>query len=35
MLVALDFPFEIPVGDLSHRIKGASQRMKKEKENFA
>ncbi|KZF25335.1 hypothetical protein L228DRAFT_66969 [Xylona heveae TC161] len=28
MLAALDFPFQIPVGDLSHIIKGASQRAK-------
>jgi len=34
MLAALDFPFQIPVGDLSTMIKGASQRMK-EKENMA
>ena len=28
MLAALDFPFQIPVGDLSTVIPGASQRMK-------
>jgi hypothetical protein len=33
MLAALDFPFGIPVGDLSTVIKGASARMK-EKENM-
>jgi uncharacterized protein len=33
MLAALDFPFSIPVGDLSTVIKGASVRMK-EKENM-
>jgi hypothetical protein len=32
MLAALDFPFQIPVGDLSTLIKGQSQRMK-EKEH--
>ncbi|TVY29548.1 Protein alcS [Lachnellula hyalina] len=33
MLAALDFPFQIPVGDLSTLIKGASTRQK-EKENM-
>jgi len=33
MLAALDFPFQIPVGDLSTLIKGASER-KKAKENM-
>jgi hypothetical protein len=33
MLAALDFPFSIPVGDLSTLIKGASTRMK-EKDNM-
>jgi succinate-acetate transporter protein len=33
MLAALDFPFQIPVGDLSTLIKGASQRQK-QKENM-
>jgi succinate-acetate transporter protein len=33
MLAALDFPFQIPVGDLSTLIKGASQRQKA-KENM-
>lgn len=33
MLAALDFPFQIPVGDLSTMIKGASQRQK-EKDNM-
>ncbi len=33
MLAALDFPFQIPVGDLSVMIKGASQRQKA-KENM-
>ncbi|KAK5129681.1 hypothetical protein LTR08_002973 [Meristemomyces frigidus] len=28
MLASLDFPFQIPVGDLSHIIKGASERAK-------
>jgi len=28
MLAALDFPIQIPVGDLSHLIKGASERQK-------
>jgi len=32
MLAALDFPFQIPVGDLSTMIKGASERRKAEKE---
>jgi succinate-acetate transporter protein len=34
MLAALDFPFQIPVGDLSTLIKGASTRQK-EKESMA
>ncbi len=34
MLAALDFPFQIPVGDLSTMIKGASERVK-DKENIA
>jgi len=34
MLAALDFPFQIPVGDLSTMIKGASERVKA-KENMA
>jgi len=33
MLAALDFPFQIPVGDLSTLIKGASERQKA-KENM-
>lgn len=33
MLAALDFPFQIPVGDLSTLIKGASER-RKAKENM-
>lgn len=33
MLAALDFPFQIPVGDLSTAIKGASAR-KKERDNM-
>jgi len=33
MLAALDFPFQLPVGDLSTLIKGASER-RKEKENM-
>ncbi len=28
MLASLDFPFSIPVGDLSHIIKGASEKQK-------
>ncbi|KAI9662871.1 MAG: hypothetical protein M1821_007918 [Bathelium mastoideum] len=32
MLAALDFPFQLPVGDLSHIIKGASDK-RKEKED--
>ena len=28
MLASLDFPFSIPVGDLSHIIKGASEKRK-------
>ena len=28
MLASLDFPFSLPVGDLSHIIKGASERQK-------
>jgi hypothetical protein len=34
MLAALDFPFQLPVGDLSTMIKGGSVRMK-EKESMA
>ncbi|KAK4992794.1 hypothetical protein LTR66_004468 [Elasticomyces elasticus] len=34
MLAALDFPFQIPVGDLSQFIKGASERAK-EKEQYS
>ncbi|KAK5163687.1 hypothetical protein LTR04_002309 [Oleoguttula sp. CCFEE 6159] len=34
MLAALDFPFQIPVGDLSHIIKGASEKAK-EKEQYS
>ena len=34
MLAALDFPFQIPVGDLSTLVKGASQRQK-EKDSMA
>ncbi|KAK5737254.1 hypothetical protein LTR17_006866 [Elasticomyces elasticus] len=34
MLAALDFPFQLPVGDLSHIIKGASQKAK-EKEQYS
>lgn len=34
MLAALDFPFQVPVGDLSTLIKGASQR-KKEQNHMA
>ncbi|KAI9678340.1 MAG: hypothetical protein M1817_006286 [Caeruleum heppii] len=30
MLAALDFPFALPVGDLSHLIKGASQKVAKD-----
>ncbi|KAI9812001.1 MAG: hypothetical protein M1827_004893 [Pycnora praestabilis] len=35
LLEALDFPFQLPVGDLSHLIKGASEKesMKREKED--
>jgi len=29
MLAALDFPFQLPVGDLSSVVKGASQRAKR------
>ncbi|KAI9706949.1 MAG: hypothetical protein M1820_004535 [Bogoriella megaspora] len=32
MLAALDFPFQVPVGDLSHIIKGASDRAKAKEE---
>jgi len=32
MLAALDFPFQLPVGDLSHIIKGASQKAKERKD---
>lgn len=28
MLASLDFPFSVPVGDLSHIIKGASEKKK-------
>jgi len=28
MLASLDFPFSIPVGDLSHIIRGASEKKK-------
>ena len=28
MLASLDFPFSVPVGDLSHIIKGASEKAK-------
>lgn len=37
MLAALDFPFQIPVGDLSGLIKGASERRKakEEKERYS
>lgn len=35
MLAALDFPFQIPVGDLSHLIKGASEKAKAKEEYSA
>ena len=28
MLASLDFPFSLPVGDLSHIVKGASEKQK-------
>ena len=28
MLVSVDFPLELPVGDISHLIKGASERQR-------
>lgn len=34
MLAAVDFPLQIPVGDISHIIKGASVRQK-EKEQYS
>lgn len=34
MLVSVDFPIEMPVGDISHVIRGASER-KKVKEQFS
>lgn len=34
MLASLDFPFQLPVGDLSHLIKGASEKAK-EKEQYS
>jgi len=34
LLASLDFPFQLPVGDLSHIIKGASQKAK-EKEEYS
>lgn len=33
MLAAIDAPFNLPVGDLSHRIKGASERAKAKEAN--
>ncbi len=33
MLASVDFPFQIPVGDISHIIKGASTRIQ-EREQF-
>jgi len=33
MLAALDFPFQLPVGDLSRLIKGASEKKKQQKEH--
>ncbi|KAL9079285.1 MAG: hypothetical protein Q9157_001808 [Trypethelium eluteriae] len=36
MLAALDFPFQLPVGDLSHIIKGASDKAReKDKEQHS
>ncbi|TKA80122.1 hypothetical protein B0A55_03331 [Friedmanniomyces simplex] len=35
LLASLDFPFQLPVGDLSHIIKGASQKAKEEDEYSA
>lgn len=32
ILEAVDWPFSLPVGDLSHFIKGKSQKMKSERE---
>ncbi|KAI9821211.1 MAG: hypothetical protein M1827_003945 [Pycnora praestabilis] len=32
MLAALDFPFQVPVGDMSHLIKGYSEKMKDNEE---
>lgn len=32
MLASLDFPFQIPVGDLSRFIKGASEKRKEERD---
>lgn len=34
MLAALDFPFQLPVGDLSHVIKGASQKAKEKEDRY-
>lgn len=33
MLAALDFPFQLPVGDLSHAIRGASNRARDHEKN--
>ncbi|KXL49739.1 hypothetical protein M433DRAFT_66810 [Acidomyces richmondensis BFW] len=35
MLASLDFPFQLPVGDLSHIVKGASERAKAKEEHSA
>ncbi len=34
MLASVDFPFQLPVGDISHVIKGGSDRVKK-REQFS